>query len=89
MTSAAEQETRQLLVGQLRRFYERGDLRHGRRHLRPGDGGYLPMAPTGVHKELVEPDELFTIDRSTTWSSTRAARDLVPASAARSSPHRL
>lgn len=63
MTSAAEQETRQLLVGQLRRFYERGWISGtGGGICGPADGGYLLMAPTGVHKELVEPDELFTID---------------------------
>lgn len=63
MTSVAEQETRELLVGQLRRLYERGWISGtGGGICGPADDGYLLMAPTGVHKELVQPDELFTID---------------------------
>jgi methylthioribulose-1-phosphate dehydratase len=63
MTSSAEQETRRFLVEQLRRFYDRGWISGtGGGICGPADGGHLLMAPTGVHKELVQPDELFTID---------------------------
>lgn len=58
-----ELETRRLLVGLLRRFYDRGWISGtGGGICGPADGGGLLVAPTGVHKELVEPDDLFTID---------------------------
>jgi len=59
----SELETRQLLVGLLRQFYDRGWISGtGGGICGPAENGHLLMAPTGVHKELVRPDELFTID---------------------------
>ena len=61
--SDAEQETRRQLVGLLRQYYDRGWISGtGGGICGPADGDGLLMAPTGVHKELVQPDELFTID---------------------------
>jgi len=61
-----EQETRRFLVEQLRVLYARGWISGtGGGICGPADGGGLLVAPTGVHKELVEPDELFTVDHRT------------------------
>lgn len=58
-----EAETRRLLVGLLRQYYDRGWISGtGGGICGPAEDGGLLVAPTGVHKELVEPDELFTID---------------------------
>ncbi len=55
-------ETRQLLVQQLRAFYGRDWVSGtGGGICGPADDGNLLVAPTGVHKELVEPDDLFVI----------------------------
>jgi methylthioribulose-1-phosphate dehydratase len=60
-----EQATRELLVGLLRDFHARGWVSGtGGGICGPADGGGLLLAPTGVHKELVRPDELFTVDPS-------------------------
>lgn len=61
-----EDEIRRHLVARLRVFTERGWISGtggGICGLAP-DGGLL-VAPSGVDKELVEPDELFTIDPRT------------------------
>jgi len=59
----SELETRQLLVKLLRDFHDRGWISGtGGGICGPSDGPGLLMAPTGVHKELVQTDELFTID---------------------------
>jgi methylthioribulose-1-phosphate dehydratase len=60
-----EQATRELLVGLLRDFHARGWVSGtGGGICGPADGGGLLLAPTGVHKELVRPDEFFTVDPS-------------------------
>jgi methylthioribulose-1-phosphate dehydratase len=74
--SAQEQETRRFLVDQLRRFHERGWISGtGGGICGPADDGHLLMAPTGVHKELVQADELFTIDPATDAIVRAPARD--------------
>jgi methylthioribulose-1-phosphate dehydratase len=58
----SDQETRQLLVEQLRAFYARGWVSGtGGGICGPSDDGNLLVAPTGVHKERVAPEDLFTI----------------------------
>ena len=58
-----EQETRELLVELLREFYGRGWVSGtGGGICGPADDGGLLLAPTGVHKERVRPDEFFTVD---------------------------
>lgn len=58
-----EQATRRLLVGLLRDFHARGWVSGtGGGICGPSEDGGLLLAPTGVHKELVQPDELFTVD---------------------------
>lgn len=58
-----EGATRRLLVGLLRDFHARGWVSGtGGGICGPAEGGGLLLAPTGVHKELVQPDELFTVD---------------------------
>ncbi len=58
-----ERETRELLVELLRSFYDKGWVSGtGGGICGPADGGRLLMAPTGVHKERVEPEDLFLID---------------------------
>jgi methylthioribulose-1-phosphate dehydratase len=60
-----ERATRELLVGLLRDFHVRGWVSGtGGGICGPADGGGLLLAPTGVHKELVRPDEFFTVDPS-------------------------
>lgn len=58
-----EHATRRLLVGLLRDFHARGWVSGtGGGICGPSEDGGLLLAPTGVHKELVQPDELFTVD---------------------------
>jgi methylthioribulose-1-phosphate dehydratase len=58
----SDQETRQLLVDQLRAFYGRDWVSGtGGGICGPADDGNLLVAPTGVHKERVQPDDLFVI----------------------------
>jgi methylthioribulose-1-phosphate dehydratase len=55
-------ETRQLLVEQLRAFYGREWVSGtGGGICGPSDDGNLLVAPTGVHKERVQPEDLFVI----------------------------
>ena len=61
--SATEQATRELLVELLGVFYAKGWVSGtGGGISGPADGGGLLLAPTGVHKERVRPDEFFTVD---------------------------
>ena len=61
--SNAERATRELLVELLRAFYARGWVSGtGGGICGPADGGGLLLAPTGVHKERVRPDEFFTVN---------------------------
>ncbi len=63
----SDSETRRLLVQQLRAFYGRGWVSGtGGGICGPAEDGNLLVAPTGVHKELVEPDDLFVIAVSDT-----------------------
>jgi methylthioribulose-1-phosphate dehydratase len=58
-----EQATRELLVGLLRDWHGRGWVSGtGGGICGPADDGGLLLAPTGVHKELIRPDEFFTVD---------------------------
>jgi methylthioribulose-1-phosphate dehydratase len=62
-TTSSEQETRELLCELLRLFYDRGWVSGtggGICGLTPE--GHMLLAPTGVHKERVEPPDLFVID---------------------------
>ena len=61
--SATEDATRKLLVELLGVFYTKGWVSGtGGGISGPADGGGLLLAPTGVHKERVRPDEFFTVD---------------------------
>jgi len=61
--SDAERATRQLLVELLGVFYAKGWVSGtGGGICGPADGGGLLLAPTGVHKERVRPEEFFTVD---------------------------
>jgi methylthioribulose-1-phosphate dehydratase len=61
--SDAERATRELLVELLGAFYARGWVSGtGGGICGPADNGGLLLAPTGVHKERVRPDEFFTVD---------------------------
>lgn len=63
----SDQETRQLLVEQLRAFYARDWVSGtGGGICGPSEDGNLLVAPTGVHKERVAPEDLFTIAISDT-----------------------
>jgi methylthioribulose-1-phosphate dehydratase len=58
-----ELETRKLLVELLGAFHARGWVSGtGGGICGPADGGNLLLAPTGVHKERVQADELFVVD---------------------------
>jgi methylthioribulose-1-phosphate dehydratase len=58
-----EQATRELLVELLGVFYAKGWVSGtGGGICGPADGGGLLLAPTGVHKERIKPDEFFTVD---------------------------
>ena len=58
-----EQATRELLVELLGIFYTKGWVSGtGGGICGPADGGGLLLAPTGVHKERIRPDEFFTVD---------------------------
>ena len=61
--SDAERATRELLVELLQDFYRRGWVSGtGGGISGPADDGGLLLAPTGVHKERIQPDEFFTVD---------------------------
>lgn len=61
--SDSERAIRELLVELLGVFYARGWVSGtGGGICGPADGGGLLLAPTGVHKERVRPDEFFTVD---------------------------
>lgn len=61
--SRTEQATRDLLVELLGVFYAKGWVSGtGGGISGPADGGGLLLAPTGVHKERIRPDEFFTVD---------------------------
>ena len=61
--SDTERATRELLVELLGLFYAKGWVSGtGGGICGPADGGGLLLAPTGVHKERVRPDEFFTVD---------------------------
>ena len=71
-----EQATRRLLVGLLRDFHARGWVSGtGGGICGPAEDGGLLLAPTGVHKELVQPDELFTVDPADGHVVRRPDRD--------------
>lgn len=58
----SDDETRRLLVEQLRAFYGRGWVSGtGGGICGPSEDGNLLVAPTGVHKERVQPEDLFVI----------------------------
>ena len=59
----SERETRELLSELLRVFYAKGWVSGtGGGICGPADGGGLLLAPTGVHKERVVPDDFFVVD---------------------------
>ena len=61
--SDAERSTRELLVELLKDFYRRGWVSGtGGGISGPADDGGLLLAPTGVHKERIRPDEFFTVN---------------------------
>jgi methylthioribulose-1-phosphate dehydratase len=61
--SDAERATRELLVELLQGFHARGWVSGtGGGISGPADDGGLLLAPTGVHKERIRPDEFFTVD---------------------------
>jgi methylthioribulose-1-phosphate dehydratase len=61
--SESEAATRELLVELLGVFYAKGWVSGtGGGICGPADGGGLLLAPTGVHKERIKPDEFFTVD---------------------------
>jgi methylthioribulose-1-phosphate dehydratase len=78
--SEAERATRELLVELLRAFHARGWVSGtGGGICGPADGGGLLLAPTGVHKERVQPDEFFTVNPADgEIQRTPADRDLQP-----------
>jgi methylthioribulose-1-phosphate dehydratase len=58
-----ERETRELLVELLRSFYDKGWVSGtGGGICGPADAGGLLLAPTGVHKERVAPEDFFVVD---------------------------
>ena len=78
--SATERATRELLVELLGLFYAKGWVSGtGGGICGPADHGGLLLAPTGVHKERVRPDEFFTVDpRDGSVLRTPADPDLRP-----------
>jgi methylthioribulose-1-phosphate dehydratase len=59
----SEVQTRELLTELLRSFYAKGWVSGtGGGISGPADDGGLLLAPTGVHKERIRPDEFFTVD---------------------------
>lgn len=61
--SQTEEATRELLVELLGVFHAKGWVSGtGGGICGPADGGGLLLAPTGVHKERIKPDEFFTVD---------------------------
>ena len=70
----ADRETRELLVELLRDFYRKDWVSGtGGGICGPSDDGHLLVAPTGVHKERVQPDDLFVIDVADTSIRAHAA----------------
>jgi methylthioribulose-1-phosphate dehydratase len=62
-STSTERDTRELLVELLRVFYGKGWVSGtGGGISGPADDGGLLLAPTGVHKERIQPDEFFTVD---------------------------
>lgn len=71
----ADAETRALLTELLREFHRRDWVSGtGGGICGPSDDGHLLVAPTGVHKERVQPEDLFVIDVGDT-SIRRPAAD--------------
>lgn len=63
MSPAPDQDLRELLCEQLRAFYTRGWVSGtGGGICAVNPGGHMLLAPTGVHKERVQPPDFFTID---------------------------
>ncbi len=70
----ADDQTRELLVELLRDFYRKDWVSGtGGGICGPSDDGHLLVAPTGVHKERVRPEDLFVVDVSDTSIRRRAA----------------
>jgi methylthioribulose-1-phosphate dehydratase len=70
----ADDQTRELLVELLRDFYRRDWVSGtGGGICGPSDDGHLLVAPTGVHKERVQPQDLFVIDVADTSIRRHAA----------------
>ena len=62
VVTETERATRELLVELLGVFYAKGWVSGtGGGISGPADGGGLLLAPTGVHKERVKPDDFFTV----------------------------
>jgi methylthioribulose-1-phosphate dehydratase len=59
-------ETKHLLCALLRQYYDRNWVAGtGGGICGPTEDGYLFLAPTGVHKELVQPKDFFVVDPAT------------------------
>ena len=59
-------DTKELLCALLRQYYERNWVAGtGGGICGPTEDGYLFLAPTGVHKELVQPKDFFVVDPAT------------------------
>lgn len=72
----SEEETRGLLCELLRVFYDRGWVSGtGGGICGATPGGHLLLAPTGVHKERVEPQDFFVVDPRNDGAVLRAAED--------------
>ncbi len=70
----ADDQTRELLVELLRDFYRKDWVSGtGGGICGPSDDGHLLVAPTGVHKERVLPEDLFVIDVTDTSIRRHAA----------------
>jgi len=73
-STSSERDTRELLVELLRVFYGKGWVSGtGGGISGPADDGGLLLAPTGVHKERIQPDEFFTVDPADGSIRTRPA----------------
>ena len=71
-----ERETRELLSELLRVFYDKGWVSGtGGGICGPADGGGLLLAPTGVHKERVVPEDFFVVDTADGRIVRRPPRD--------------
>jgi methylthioribulose-1-phosphate dehydratase len=70
----SDERTRELLVELLRDFYQKDWVSGtGGGICGPSDDGNLLVAPTGVHKERVQPEDLFVIDVADTSIRRHAA----------------